>query len=170
VGGGEAAPVYLDDDEPEVLPFSRPRRVSSALSSLVVVLALLPLGPFVWWVELPLVVLAIVLAIPDYRSQRRDGLELHRAFLVVRRRWSSRAAAACDIEDIRLERRRPWSSRNVTIVMKDGKRHLAPSAGRGKGLLRPDFERDLQRIREWWLANRELDVVVVNVNRTGAAT
>ncbi|MDX6229815.1 MAG: hypothetical protein QOI76_3205, partial [Frankiales bacterium] len=38
-----------------------------------------------------------------HRSGGRDGLELHRAFLVVRRGWTGRAAAACDIEDIRLE-------------------------------------------------------------------
>jgi hypothetical protein len=35
--------------------------------------------------------------------------------------------------------------------------------------VRNDFDRDLQRVRDWWLANRELDVVVVRVDRVKQA-
>jgi hypothetical protein len=163
------APVLLDDDELEVLRLSKARRVGSDLGLIGAWLVLLSAPPHFLWVDVSALLIFIGVVILKHRSGGRDGLELHSAFLVVRRGWTGWAAAACDIEDIRLERRWPWSSRNLTIAMKNGKRHIAHSAGRSEGLFKETFDRDLQRVRDWWLANRDLDVVVIQVDRTRGA-
>jgi hypothetical protein len=164
-----AEPVYLDDDAPETLGMSKSRRAAAAFGIVLVPTPLFLVPPYFWWVDAAVFLLAGSVAAASWQREDRVSLELHRAFLVVRSGFGGRALAACDIEDIRLDRPWRWSSRNVTVVMKDGERHVARSAGRGEGLLRTNFDRDLQRVREWWLANRDVDVVVVNVNRTGAA-
>jgi hypothetical protein len=169
VGGGEAAPVYLDDDEPEILRLSRARLLANAVG-FPLLYAWGGLSPaHYWWVNAMGISLLALGVTGLYRIAGREGLELHRGYLVLRRGWFSRAAAACDIQDVRVERRSRWSSRRLTIVMANGTRHRAYEAGRGQGLLRTHFDADLQRVRDWWSANRELDVVVVQVNRSPAA-
>jgi hypothetical protein len=170
VGGQDAAaPVYLEDGEPEYLRLSRARMLASAVGFPALYLwgGLSP--AHFGWVNAVSFFLLVMGAMGLYRIAASDGLELHRGYLVLRRGWFSKATAACDVEDVRIERRPGWWNRKLVIVLTNGRRYRVYEPGRGAGLLRNDFDRDLQRVRDWWLANRELDVVVVRVDRVKQA-